>query len=131
MKKKLLIGIAGMVLVASACAPMFMVGKDGTAGFLGSSAKPMYEMLCTSGDMEKVVASTHLDKEMKDQLYQYTCSKDRSRDKLKKLYASMTSEQRKDLRTAFKKNGYSINSGGKGCCAPSQAGLRKDSNVLR
>jgi hypothetical protein len=117
MKNWLFIGLAGIVLVTGACTPMFMVGKDGKGGFLGSTSKDMYEMLCASGDMKKVLASTHLSKEMKDAFYQYNCSEERSRDKLKKLYASMTSKQRKDLRKAFKANGYKINGGGRGCCA--------------
>ncbi len=106
-----LIGIAGMALLTSACTPVFMVGKDGWGGFLGSSSKLMYEMLCASGDMEKVLASTHLSMEMRDALYQYNCSQERSPDKVKKLLASMTSDQRRDLRTAFKANGYKINGG--------------------
>ncbi|MCK9419702.1 MAG: hypothetical protein M0R70_10015 [Nitrospirae bacterium] len=112
MKTWLLIGIAGMVLLTSACTPMIMVGKGERRGaFLGSSSKTMYEMLCASGDLKKVLTATHLSTEMKDSFYQYNCSAERSGDKLKQLYASMTPEQRKDIRTAFKANGYSINGG--------------------
>jgi hypothetical protein len=117
MKNWIVIGIAGMVMVTGACTPMFLVGKGEQNGFFGSSAKPMYEMLCTSGDLLKVLASTQLSQEMKDALYRYNCSEERSRDNLKKVYASMTSKQRKDLRTAFKANGYKINKGAGGCCA--------------
>ncbi len=111
MRTLFLMGIAGIVMITVACTPMFMVGKNGRGGLLGSSSKNMYEMLCVSGDLEKVLAATHLSKAMKVAFYQYNCSAERSRDKFKKLYASMTSEQRKDLRTAFKANGYSVNSG--------------------
>ncbi len=71
----------------------------------------MYEMLCASGDLARVLEATHFNKEMKETFYQYNCSAERSFDKVKQIYASMTPEQRKDIRTAFKKNGYSINSG--------------------
>lgn len=112
MKTWFLIGIAGMVLVTGACTPMIMIGKGEKRGaFLGSSSKTMYEMLCASGDLAKVLAATHLSKEMKDEFYQYNCSAERSSEKLKQLYASMTSEQRKEIRTAFKANGYSVNGG--------------------
>ena len=112
MKTWLFIGIAGMVLVAGACTPVFMVGKgEKRGGFLGSNSKAMYDMLCASGDLVKVLEATHLNKEMKDTIYQYNCSAERSSDKLKQLFVSMTPEQRKDVRTAFKKQGYSINGG--------------------
>lgn len=112
MKTWFLLGIAGMVLITGACTPSFMVGKGETkGGFLGSSTKAMYDMLCASGDLEKVLAATHLSKEMKDTFYKYNCSDERSSAKVKQLFASMTSEQRKDIKTAFKVNGYSINGG--------------------
>lgn len=113
MKTWLIIMIAWMTFCTGACTPMFMVGKgERRGGFLGSNSKAMYDMLCASGDLEKVLAATHLmSKEMKDTFYRYNCSAERSSDNLKQLYASMTPEQRKDIRTAFKVNGYTINGG--------------------
>ncbi len=111
MKTWFLTGIAGIVLVAGACTPMFMVGKgEGRGVFLGSNAKA-YDMLCVSGDLVKVLEATHLSGEMKEKFYEYNCSAARSGDKVKQLFASMTSEQRKDIRTAFKEKGYSVNGG--------------------
>jgi flagellar basal body-associated protein FliL len=119
MKIWLFIGIFGMVLVTGACTPMFMVGKgEGRVVFLGSNSQATYEVLCTSGDLEKVLEATNLSKEMKDSFYQYNCSTERSSDKVKQLFASMTSEQRKDIRNAFIQNGYSINAGS--CCGDKQ-----------
>ena len=118
MKNGFLICIAGMVLVTGACTSMPMVGKEGRSGFLGNNSKEMYEMLCTSGDLEKVLEATELSKEMKDEFYRYNCSAERDSDKLKQLYASMTSEQRREVRNAFKQKGYSINAGS--CCGDKQ-----------
>jgi hypothetical protein len=59
-----------------------------------------------------VLEDTHFSKEMKEAFYQAICSAERSSDKVKKLFVSMMSEQRKDIRIAFKKNGYEINGGG-------------------
>ena len=112
MKTRLFIRIVGMVLLTSACASTFLVGKEGDerrGRFLGSSST--YEMLCTSGDLLKVLEDTKFSGEMKERFYQSQCSADRSYDKVKQIYTAMTSDQRKDIRTAFKKNGYSINSG--------------------
>jgi acetyl/propionyl-CoA carboxylase alpha subunit len=67
--------------------------------------------------MEKILADTHLNKEMKDSLYASNCSAGRSREKIIEIYESMTAEQRKDIRTAFTKNGYEVNHGSE-CCGP-------------
>ena len=114
MKKWLLIAIAGMVLVTGACAPMFMIGREGSdkrGVFLGSKSKAMYDLMCASGELERVLAATHLNTEMKEALYKNNCSAEGSVKELKKIYSSMTRAQRKDLKTAFKKYGYSINGG--------------------
>jgi len=101
-----------MMLVTVSCSSTFMVSKGvGKRGFLGSNSKTMFDMLCVSGDLEKVLEATHLSKEMKDTFYKYNCSAERSSDKVKQLFLSMTCEERKDIKTAFKANGYSINGG--------------------
>ena len=114
MKIQLVIITAVIAFLGSACSsgPIFMVSKGEERGrFLGSNSKYVYEMLCSSGDLLKVLEATHLSREMKDSFYRYNCSAERSSDKLKQLYASMTPEQRKDIRTAFKEKGYSVNGG--------------------
>jgi hypothetical protein len=112
MKTWLIIMIAGITICTSACTPMLMIQKEGVekrGRFLGS--KWAFELLCSSGDLTKVLEDTHLSKEMKETFYQSHCSAERSYEKVKQIYTSMTSEQRKDIKTAFKKNGYTINSG--------------------
>jgi len=112
MKTWFLITVAGLALLTSACSPMFLLSKAGSekrGRFLGS--KTTYEMLCESGDLLKVLEATHFSEEMKETFYRSNCSAERSTDKVKQIYTSMSPEQRKDIRTAFKKNGYLINSG--------------------
>jgi hypothetical protein len=109
MKTWLLICITGIVLATGACAATFLLGKNGKGFFFGSETKVAYDMLCTSGDLKKVLAATHLDAEMKQTLYAYNCSAERSREKVEEIYGSMDPKQREDIQTAFKKNGYDIN----------------------
>lgn len=110
MKTWILISIVAMVLLTSACTSTFLVYKDGKGCFLGSGSNAKYNMLCASGDLEKVLAATHhLSDELKDSLYKYNCSAERSGDKVKQIFASMTVEERKDIRSAFRANGYDIN----------------------
>ncbi len=109
MKIWFFIAIAGTVLITGACTDTFMLGKGRSGYFYGSNSKAIYDMLCTSGDLEKVLAATHLSEEMKGSIYKYNCSPERSGDKVKQIYASMTVKERKDIKIAFRKNGYEIN----------------------
>ncbi len=109
MKTLSFIAIACMVLIIGACSDNFLVQKDGYGYFIGSNSTANYDMLCTSGDLEKVLQDSHLNKEMKDAIYHYSCLVNRSGDKVKQVYASMTPEERKDIKSAFRKNGFMIN----------------------
>jgi hypothetical protein len=109
MKTWFSLSIFAMLLLTSACTSTFLVYKDGKGCFLGSGSNTKYNMLCESGDLEKVLVASHLTNELKDSLYKYNCSKERSGDKVKQIFASMTVEQRKDIRSAFRANGYDIN----------------------
>lgn len=103
------LSIAALVLLTSACTSTFLVYKNGKGYFLGSGSDAKYNLLCASGDMEKVLESSHLSHELKDSLFKYNCSTERSSDKVKQIFASMSIEERKDIRSAFKANGYDIN----------------------
>ncbi len=109
MKTWFFISIAVTAFFASACSDTFLVYKEGQGYFMGSNSKAVYDKLCVSGDFEKILASSQLSSEMKDALYKYNCSAERSGDKVKQLFASMTPEQRKDIKSAFRSNGYAIN----------------------
>lgn len=100
--------IAALGLVA-ACGSTFVVSKDGKGYYLGSGSTSAYTLLCETGDLKKVLTDTRLAQGMKDDLYGANCSGERSKEKVKRIYASLSPEQRKDLRLAFKKNGYEVN----------------------
>ncbi len=109
MKNWFLMSMLGMALLAGACSSTFLVYKDGRGSFVGSGSQTKYDLLCASGDMERVLADTHLATDMKDQIYKYNCSTERSSEKVKLIFASLTVDQRKDIKSAFRKNGYEIN----------------------
>ncbi len=111
MKIRFFISIAAIFLLTISCSSTFLVYKEGVGGsFLGSGSKPTYALLCASGDLDKVLADTHLEPVTKNALYKYSCSTtERSAERVKQIYASMTVEQRKDIKSAFRKNGYAIN----------------------
>jgi len=101
--------IAALVAMLGACSSTMLVSKDGRGYFLGSGSKAAYTMLCESGDLKKVLEDTRLQQAAKEDLYKYNCSSERSGDKVKQIYASLTAAERRDLRLAFTRNGYDIN----------------------
>jgi hypothetical protein len=109
MRTRIMISIAILAFSVSACTDTFLVGKGRTGYFFGANHTSKYSMLCTSGDLEKVLFISSLSQSMKDTIYKYNCSNERSGEKVKQIYASMTAEERKDIKNAFRKNGYEIN----------------------
>jgi hypothetical protein len=94
----------------SACASTFVASKDGKGYYVGSGSDAAYRMFCESGDLRKILtATTKLSEDMKNDLYRFNCENERSNGKVRQIFSSMTPAQRKDLRQAFKNNGYDIN----------------------
>jgi len=109
MKIWFFISIASMVLLTSACSSTFLVVKNGRSTFVGSDSQEKFDLLCASGDLEKVLADSHMEPAMKNTFYKYNCSTERSSDKVKQIFAAMTVDERRDIKSAFRKNGYEIN----------------------
>ena len=99
----------GAAFFLSACTSTFVASKDGKGYHLGNSSGAAYQMFCESGDLRKILAGTTLNEQMSENLYQYNCGQERSTEKVKQIFASMTPAQRKELRQSFKSNGYEIN----------------------
>jgi len=109
MNKLFMIGTMVLALGVTACTSTFLVQKDGRGYFVGSNSDAIHKMLCESGDLVKVLSDTKLPQDMRDELYKYNCSLERSGAKVKEIYTAMSPDQRKDLRTAFRHNGFEIN----------------------
>lgn len=107
--KRMITGIALILCGTIGCTSTFLASKDGKGYFLGSASDAAYQRFCASGDLLSVLADTLLPQELRDGLFRATCSEERSRATVKDLYGRMTAEQRKELRTAFKRHGYDIN----------------------
>ena len=107
--KMLLIGLC-IAAAAGGCSSTFSIAKEGGRSyFFGSRDQGFYTMMCESGDLTRILNDTSLQVEIKNALYKGNCSADRSSEKVKEIYASLTAEQRKELRLAFKKHGYEVN----------------------
>ncbi len=111
MKNIFLLSAFAIVLSATTgCSTTFRISKEGRGYMWGSESKAIYAMLCESGDLKKILAeASSLPQRVKEDLYRYNCTQERSGAKVKEIYAAMTPDERKSLRTAFKRNGYDIN----------------------
>jgi hypothetical protein len=65
-------------------------------------------MLCASGDFKKILDGSSLPQDIRDSLYKAQCV-DHSRENVRKIYASLTPEQKRDLKFNFQVHGYYVN----------------------
>ncbi len=96
------------VLILGGCASTFLVSKDCRTYYFGSPEEGPYKMLCASGDFRKILDDSALPQEIKDSLYKAQCL-DRSKESVKKIYASLTDDQKEELKFTFQKHGYYVN----------------------
>ncbi len=98
----------GVAAILCACASTFLVSKDCKTYYFGSTEEGLYKMLCTTGDLMRVLDDGALPPEMRAGLYDAQCV-ERSRDRVNALYQSLTSEQKSALKSAFSRHGYYVN----------------------
>ncbi len=100
--------IVGILLVA--CKPTTFIISKGTRGYyFGRQSKSLYRLLCASGDFKKVLRDANIPEDIKSQFYEYVCTKKASKDKVVSLYLFLTPEEKKSLKRAFIKHGYTVN----------------------
>jgi hypothetical protein len=103
---------AGVVAAAlfAGCAPTtFIISKDGRAYYLGRKSPVLHAMLCTSGDLKRVLDETSIPEELKKDLYRYNCTEEHSKEKVVSLYLFLSPEEKEQLKSAFRRHGYTIN----------------------
>ncbi len=104
-----IISILIISIIVSGCASTFLVYKDGKAQYFGSNRKEIQELLCKTDDLKRVLEQAKtIDELTRQSLYKYTCL-ELNGEQVKKIYSDLSPEQRKDLRLAFRKEGYDIN----------------------
>ncbi len=97
---------AGLLL--GGCTSTFLISKDCKTYFFGNREEGPYKMLCASGDFKKILDGAALPQDIKDSLYKAQCV-DRSEEGVKKIFASLTREQKDDLKFSFQLHGYYVN----------------------
>ena len=108
------IGAAVLLLMCAAMflwgcsSSTFLVSKDCYTDYLGSTVEVFNKTLCASGDFKKILDSSNLPQDVKESLYQAQCV-DHSRETVVKISASLTPEQKRDLKFNFQVHGYYVN----------------------
>ena len=103
-------GLMLLLLILAGCASSnFIISKNERGYYLGSDSKILHDMLCKSGDMERALKSVNIPDELKKEFYKYTCTKERSRMKVRSLFTFFSPEEQEHLKDAFRGEGYTIN----------------------
>ncbi|MDA8084122.1 MAG: hypothetical protein M0024_10745 [Nitrospiraceae bacterium] len=99
-----------LAVVFAGCGPTtFIISKGTRAYYLGRKSDSLYEMLCRSGDLEQILSETTMPDNLKKDLYRYTCTEERSKEKVVALYNFLSPEEKKNFQDAFRRHDYTIN----------------------
>lgn len=103
--------IAALLLALLAgCGPTtFLVSKDGYSAYFGRRNTGLSQRLCTSGDLQRILASADIAPVARDGFYRYSCTDEYSRDTLLSLYQFLSPGEKKELMRAFARFGYEVN----------------------
>ena len=106
----LIVVVVAALLMGGCTSTTFMISKGERSYYLGRKSSALYDMLCASGDLRRVLAETTIAMELKEDFYRYNCTDDVSREKVLSVYVFFTPEEKKELKSAFRRHGYDINS---------------------
>ena len=102
--------IAVMALLMGGCsANNFLVYKNARHFYVTSNGAELKQVLCDSGDMDKIAKDSKLPEAMQKDLKAGICSSNKVKERLMASLDGMTKEQRSALKDAFRHNGYDIN----------------------
>ncbi len=94
----------------SACGPStFLINRDGVSSYFGRERGDLQKRLCMGNDLAAILSDTDLPSDIRDDFTTYSCSNERSSEKVLSLYLFLTPEQKHDLKQAFGRHGYEVN----------------------
>lgn len=99
-----------LTLMASGCGTRtFMVYKNGNNFFITRDCAERHRLLCDSGDINRVVASSGLPGPLPLRINEAICATDRAKNDMQNILEELTDEQLSTLKNAFRTFGYEIN----------------------
>ena len=98
------------VLLAGGCAGRnFVLYKDGNSFYLTSDCARRKQVLCDSGDFDRVVADSKLTAQVREELKTGVCGAGGGREAVLALLGRMSGAEYSAFLDAFRRNGYEIN----------------------
>jgi hypothetical protein len=98
------------VVLLAGCRPAtFLIDRQGSSSYFGRNSPYLQRLLCTKGDLMLILADADLPAGLASNFYRYTCSEEKSYEKVISLYLFLTPEEKKRLKKAFEKHGYAVN----------------------
>ncbi len=108
--KKALMSLLALAFVLAACKPTtFVITKGDRGYYFGRESKSLQNMLCKTSDFKKILRDAKIPADVKSQFYEYVCSDRASKEKVVSLYTFLTPEEKKSLKRAFGRHGYTVN----------------------
>ena len=92
-----------MVLVAGCSPSTFLINKAGTSSYFGNNSPFLHKMLCTRDELRLILADADLPREMENDFYRYTCSEERSYEKVISLYLVLTPVEKTAIKAGVRK----------------------------
>jgi hypothetical protein len=102
-------GLVAAVLLAGCGPTTFIISKDGRAYYLGRKSQGLHDMICRSGDLKRVLDETSIPEDLRQEFYRYNCTQEHSKEKVVSLYLFLSPEEKEELKSAFRRHGYTIN----------------------
>lgn len=111
MKKKwICTALIVVVLMAGGCrSNNFMVYKDGSNFYITSDRPELKQILCYSGDIDRIMTVSNLPSSLQVELKDGICASGKATKHIVATLEGMTNGQISALKDAFRKNGYEIN----------------------
>ncbi len=106
---RILAALLALSLLAGCGPTTFLVSRDGYSTYFGRRNTGLSKRLCTSGDLQRILASADISPIAKDGFYRYACSDEYSWDTLVSLYQFLSPDEKKELMRAFARFGYEVN----------------------
>lgn len=110
--ERILICTALMVvaLMAGGChSNNFMVYKDGSNFYITNNCPELKQILCNSGDIDRIMNDSNLPSSLQVELKDGICASGKATKHIGATLEGMTNGQISALKDAFRKNGYEIN----------------------
>ena len=100
---------AAILMLIGCSSSNFLIYKDAKHYYVTSKSGNLRQLLCDSGDLDRITKDAKLADDLRNELSASICARDKVKGRVLAVLEKMTREQRSALKLAFQLNGYQIN----------------------